>query len=241
MINEIIVTFLLVVGGPYGDNVMSIGAANKSARIALAKLNSLTESDISKKKPLKFKGGKVIKIRQRYLNRMKASDVYIRGSLFMNYVHRNTKIKGNYIHIWDTNLDWENLEPNAIDSEGNPFISLAHGWAFLCQDRRKKGISYGIAPAFSEGIRMTVFNAIVAAHEIGHMLGFEHVAVFDYYISIMDADLAIYRYTVVDPKMFKFYDQLDALSEFQCKINSPDRRLKNSRFMTLAGQVPQSN
>jgi len=217
--NEVVVAFVLVVGGPYGHTAMTIGAANKAANITLQKLNTLTNEP--GKPVLKFKGGKVIKIRQRYVGRIKASDVYRRGAAYMRYVQKAANIKANYVHVWDTDLDNENLEPNAVDENGNPFISLARGFAYFCQDRRKKSVSYSIAPAKEDGKFLTVFNGVSAAHEIAHMLGFDHVTVFDDGVSIMDEDLYAYRF-VTDPKFFYFYDQLDALPFFECKINMPD-------------------
>jgi len=218
-LNEVSIAFLHVVGGPYGDTAMSMGSARKAAKIAMQKLNTLTNE---KGKPvLKFIGGKVIKIRQRYVGRIKASDVYRRGAAYMRYVEKASNIRANYVHVWDTDLDWKNLEPNAVDENGNPTISLAHGWAYLCQNRRKKYASYSITSAKEDGHVLTVFNGIMAAHEIGHLLGFDHVTVFWDGVSIMDENIALYRY-VTDPDIFYFYDQLDSLPFFQCSINLPD-------------------
>lgn len=126
------------------------------------------------------------------------SNGYIRIAKWNNYFMRRHSA-ANYIHVFDVNRD----------------VTLA-GVAYLCQpfSKRKQ-----VSITMQQRDGTPTYHGVAAAHEIGHQLGFDHVAFyFDDYVSIMDWDLFAYR-LLRHARRFAFADPMEDLEYFDCKAN----------------------
>lgn len=170
---------------------MTVPEARKASTIAIEKLNTLS--------PLRFKSLGVTRMRDPFVGE---SDGY-RRLAFWNKKFAKNKGAANYVHVFDRTK-----------------VEGLSGIAYECQPSTKRGqFSLTFNPASEDGTSLVVYNGIVAAHEIAHQVGFQHVTAYlKSLISIMSFDLWWYRFTRHASKFF-FYDGVDALPEFGCKVN----------------------
>ncbi len=173
--------------------ILVVGQPNGMTVPEARKAMEVAVDKLNTLKPYTFKALSLIRMRDPFMDKDEGAERLVAWNNYFTRRHN----AATYIHVFDVNRD-----------------TRIAGVAFHCQSlKRRKQVSVSLNKESS-----LTFKGIVAAHEIGHQLGFEHAGVYDKPWSIMDEFIYMFK-NIRHTRWFAFVDRISDLKYMGCKEN----------------------